>query len=55
MYLSFTARPCQRCVKRGLASNCTEGHRKKAKYLLDEEELGMLLLWSGSPISSRAN
>ncbi|KAJ7772541.1 hypothetical protein DFH07DRAFT_802287 [Mycena maculata] len=33
------ARPCQRCVKRGIAANCTEGHRKKAKYLLDEEEL----------------
>jgi hypothetical protein len=37
----FPARPCQRCVKRGIAANCTEGHRKKAKYLLDEEELGM--------------
>lgn len=36
----FTARPCQRCIKRGFADNCTEGHRKKAKYLLDEEELG---------------
>ena len=23
-----------------MADNCTEGHRKKAKYLLDEEELG---------------
>ncbi len=34
------ARPCQRCIKRGMADNCTEGHRKKAKYLLDEEELG---------------
>lgn len=34
------ARPCQRCIKRGIADNCTEGHRKKAKYLLDEEELG---------------
>ncbi|TFL01555.1 hypothetical protein BDV98DRAFT_567146 [Pterulicium gracile] len=33
------SRPCQRCVKRGLANNCTEGHRKKAKYLLDDEEL----------------
>ncbi|OSX66469.1 hypothetical protein POSPLADRAFT_1043897 [Postia placenta MAD-698-R-SB12] len=33
------SRPCQRCVKRGMADNCTEGHRKKAKYLLDEEEL----------------
>ncbi|TFK25172.1 transcription activator of gluconeogenesis ERT1 [Coprinopsis marcescibilis] len=36
------SRPCQRCVKRGIASNCTEGHRKKAKYLLDEEELEQL-------------
>ena len=35
-----SARPCQRCIKRGMADNCTEGHRKKAKYLLDEEELG---------------
>ncbi|KIM45237.1 hypothetical protein M413DRAFT_24478 [Hebeloma cylindrosporum] len=36
------SRPCQRCVKRGFANNCTEGHRKKAKYLLDEEELEQL-------------
>ncbi|PCH43800.1 hypothetical protein WOLCODRAFT_138591 [Wolfiporia cocos MD-104 SS10] len=36
------ARPCARCVKRGMAANCTEGHRKKAKYLLDEEELEAL-------------
>ncbi|KAF8894034.1 hypothetical protein BD779DRAFT_1467603 [Infundibulicybe gibba] len=34
------SRPCQRCIKRGIATNCTEGHRKKAKYLLDEQELG---------------
>lgn len=40
--LTLTARPCQRCVKRGIANNCTEGHRKKAKYLLDDNELGML-------------
>ncbi|KAG8753419.1 Transcriptional regulator of nonfermentable carbon utilization [Serendipita sp. 396] len=33
------ARPCQRCVKKGIADSCTEGHRKKAKYLLDDEEL----------------
>ena len=26
-------RPCQRCVKRGLADQCTDGVRKKAKYL----------------------
>ena len=38
------ARPCQRCVKRGFANNCTEGHRKKAKYLLDEEELGTVII-----------
>ncbi|KAF9501863.1 hypothetical protein BDN71DRAFT_1379254 [Pleurotus eryngii] len=36
------SRPCQRCIKRGIASNCTEGLRKKAKYLLDEEELDQL-------------
>ncbi|KAF9060652.1 hypothetical protein BDP27DRAFT_1452614 [Rhodocollybia butyracea] len=35
-------RPCQRCIKRGIATSCTEGHRKKAKYLLDEEELEQL-------------
>lgn len=39
----FPARPCQRCIKRGIANNCTEGHRKKAKYLLDEDELGQSL------------
>ncbi|KAF8678464.1 Transcription activator of gluconeogenesis [Rhizoctonia solani] len=33
------ARPCMRCVKRGIGDNCTEGHRKKAKYLLDDDEL----------------
>ncbi|KAG5654400.1 hypothetical protein H0H81_003224 [Sphagnurus paluster] len=36
------SRPCQRCTKRGIASSCTEGHRKKAKYLLDEDELEQL-------------
>ncbi|KAF8813808.1 transcription activator of gluconeogenesis ERT1 [Phlegmacium glaucopus] len=36
------SRPCQRCVKRGIADNCTEGHRKKAKYLLDDDELEQL-------------
>jgi len=28
-------RPCTRCVKRGLADNCMDGVRKKAKYLHD--------------------
>ncbi|TFY64090.1 hypothetical protein EVJ58_g2844 [Rhodofomes roseus] len=36
------ARPCQRCVKRGMADQCMEGRRKKAKYLLDAEELEAL-------------
>lgn len=40
-FTACSARPCQRCVKRGIPDNCTEGHRKKAKYLLDDEELGM--------------
>jgi hypothetical protein len=34
------ARPCQRCTKRGMAGSCVEGHRKRAKYLLGETELG---------------
>ncbi|KAH9858752.1 hypothetical protein C2E23DRAFT_18153 [Lenzites betulinus] len=42
LIITFVARPCQRCIKRGMADNCTEGHRKKAKYLLDEEELEAL-------------
>lgn len=29
------ARPCQRCIKRNLATTCTDGARKKAKYLQD--------------------
>ncbi|UZJ52546.1 hypothetical protein CBS101457_001866 [Exobasidium rhododendri] len=33
------SRPCERCVKKGLADTCTDGARKKAKYLLDEEEI----------------
>lgn len=48
----LTARPCQRCIKRGMADNCTEGHRKKAKYLLDEEELGPCLYCSLISIES---
>lgn len=33
------SRPCQRCVKKGLAESCMDGRRKKAKYLLDDDEL----------------
>ncbi|KAF7977732.1 hypothetical protein HWV62_2802 [Athelia sp. TMB] len=38
-------RACYHCQKAHLTcddNNCTEGHRKKAKYLLDEEELEQL-------------
>lgn len=31
------SRPCQRCVKRGLEDTCTDGARKKAKYLQEDE------------------
>ncbi|KAG8213583.1 hypothetical protein J3R82DRAFT_10251 [Butyriboletus roseoflavus] len=41
-HLPSAARPCQRCIKRGMAGSCVEGHRKKAKYLLDDEELEQL-------------
>ncbi|KAI9316846.1 hypothetical protein BX666DRAFT_1858376 [Dichotomocladium elegans] len=30
------ARPCQRCIKRGLAPTCADAVRKKAKYLQDQ-------------------
>lgn len=33
------SRPCQRCIKKGIADSCIEGHRKKAKYLLSDDEL----------------
>lgn len=38
-------RPCQRCIKRGLADGCQDGVRKKAKYLHDAppEALGSVL------------
>jgi len=49
------ARPCQRCIKRGIADNCIEGHRKKAKYLLDEEELGTFLVFFPCYCILRAN
>ncbi|KAI9317241.1 hypothetical protein BX666DRAFT_164683 [Dichotomocladium elegans] len=32
------SRPCQRCIKRDLASTCTDGTRKKAKYLQDVQD-----------------
>lgn len=32
------SRPCQRCIKRNLATTCTDGARKKAKYLQEIED-----------------
>ncbi|KAG1137900.1 hypothetical protein G6F38_010963 [Rhizopus arrhizus] len=32
------SRPCQRCIKRNLSTTCTDGARKKAKYLQDNDE-----------------
>ncbi|KAH7888509.1 hypothetical protein F5I97DRAFT_1803407 [Phlebopus sp. FC_14] len=43
------SRPCQRCIKRGMAGSCVEGHRKKAKYLLDDDELEQLKRKSSAP------
>ncbi|ORY93999.1 hypothetical protein BCR43DRAFT_461407 [Syncephalastrum racemosum] len=31
------SRPCQRCIKRGLAPTCTDAIRKRAKYLQQDE------------------
>ncbi|KAI9478084.1 MAG: hypothetical protein EXX96DRAFT_569532 [Benjaminiella poitrasii] len=31
------SRPCQRCIKRGLEDTCTDGARKKAKYLQEDD------------------
>ncbi|KAI8991696.1 hypothetical protein BDF20DRAFT_845875 [Mycotypha africana] len=33
------SRPCQRCIKRGLEDTCTDGVRKKAKYLQEDENV----------------
>lgn len=35
-------RPCQRCIKRGLADACQDGVRKKAKYLHDAPNEALL-------------
>ncbi|ORZ19854.1 hypothetical protein BCR42DRAFT_348665 [Absidia repens] len=43
------SRPCQRCIKRGLASTCADGARKKAKYLQDIDDAAT------SPPSSQQN
>lgn len=32
------ARPCTRCMKKGIGDQCVEGVRKKAKYLMEGDE-----------------
>ncbi|CAM1501924.1 Fc.00g039080.m01.CDS01 [Cosmosporella sp. VM-42] len=52
-------RPCQRCIKRGLADACQDGVRKKAKYLHDAppEALRPVLgpNYNPSPTANRTN
>lgn len=42
IFLITTARPCGRCIKRGLEDTCQDGKRKKAKYLQDYADEGEL-------------
>ncbi|KAK0709729.1 transcription activator of gluconeogenesis [Lasiosphaeria miniovina] len=52
-------RPCQRCIKRGLADACQDGVRKKAKYLHDApaEALRPVLgpSYNPTPVTTRSN
>lgn len=38
------ARPCQRCIRKGLGDQCVDGYRKKAKYLLEEDDIRTCVL-----------
>ncbi|KAG2173945.1 hypothetical protein INT44_000058 [Umbelopsis vinacea] len=38
------SRPCQRCIKRDLANTCTDGIRKRAKYLQDAEAMDTMTM-----------
>ena len=42
-------RPCNRCIKRGLAEHCHDGVRKKAKYLHDAPPDALLPGAAGTP------
>ncbi|KAL1916963.1 uncharacterized protein VTP21DRAFT_5160 [Calcarisporiella thermophila] len=46
------SRPCQRCVRRELASTCTDGLRKKAKYLQGTDEVQDSNTSSTLPVNS---
>ncbi|CAG8508187.1 3637_t:CDS:10 [Diversispora eburnea] len=44
------SRPCQRCIKRDLAASCTDGIRKKAKYLQDSNYDGITSQTPNQPL-----
>ncbi|CAO0793067.1 unnamed protein product [Mucor circinelloides] len=48
------SRPCQRCIKRNLATTCTDGARKKAKYLQDIEDAATSSSSPGTPFSTQS-
>ncbi|GAB1215901.1 hypothetical protein ATERTT37_005099 [Aspergillus terreus] len=48
-------RPCQRCIKRGLQDACTDGVRKKAKYLHDAPDGALMPGVGGNFYSSNNN
>ncbi|KAF1802899.1 Zn(2)-C6 fungal-specific transcription factor [Mucor lusitanicus] len=49
------SRPCQRCIKRNLATTCTDGARKKAKYLQDIEDAATSSSSPGTPFSTTSS
>ncbi|KAI8884344.1 hypothetical protein K501DRAFT_294165 [Backusella circina FSU 941] len=49
------SRPCQRCVKRNLANSCTDGARKKAKYLQDGDDANSIDSTFSSPSANTIN
>ncbi|KAG2213643.1 hypothetical protein INT46_000818 [Mucor plumbeus] len=51
----LAARPCQRCIKRNLATTCTDGARKKAKYLQDIEDAATSSSSPGTPFSPQSS
>lgn len=55
IFLSGDERPCNRCIKRGLAEHCHDGVRKKAKYLHDAPNDALIPVPSGSYNNNNTN
>ncbi|OBZ84745.1 Transcription activator of gluconeogenesis ERT1 [Choanephora cucurbitarum] len=49
------SRPCQRCIKRNLATTCTDGARKKAKYLQDIDDTTNPMTAPSTPFSPQSS